>query len=221
MKLVYKDMEQILRFDGGIVNELVIENSNLFFEMVNDAAMQVDGLHGGWVLSIKDTPVEFSRYADVTVQFAPFQVNRKSLLTKLYTELEQKSLTAENYERTGRLLCELEKHFLELADELPFEIRFQKLAIGPVIRAVSPEIDEEEKSTIERIFAYMELVRELDRDRLFIMVNMRSYFSDSDMENFTESICLHDFHVLLIENTVRTILKNTKRHIIDSDLCEI
>ena len=119
-----------------------------------------------------------------------------SLLTKLYAELEQESLSAENYVKTGQLLSELEKHILELADELPFDIRFQKLAIGPIIRAVSPEIDEQEKSTIERIFAYMELVRELDRDRLFIMVNMRSYFSDSDMETFIESVCLHDFHVL-------------------------
>ena len=73
---------------------------------------------------------------------------------------------------------------------------------------------------IEKIFSYMELVRELDRDKLFIMVNMRSYFTDKDMEIFTQSVCLHDFKVLLLEAFEFPKLKNTKRFVIDSDLCE-
>ena len=66
----------------------------------------------------------------------------------------------------------------------------------------------------------MELMRELDRDRLFIMINMRSYFSNEEMERFVESVCLHDFKLLLIESTSRSILNNTKRYTIDEDLCE-
>ena len=85
MKLAYKNMEHILKFHEGYVNELVIENKKMFFEMVNSITMQSEGCHGDCVLSIKDRPVEFSKYADITVLFAPFQVNRKSLLTKLYS----------------------------------------------------------------------------------------------------------------------------------------
>ena len=66
----------------------------------------------------------------------------------------------------------------------------------------------------------MELVRELDRDKLFIMVNMRTFFSDQDMEMFAESVCLHDFKVLLLESTSFSNLKNVKKYIIDEDLCE-
>ena len=66
----------------------------------------------------------------------------------------------------------------------------------------------------------MELVRELDRDRLFIMVNMRSYFSDEDMGIFTESASLHDFKVLLLESISLPTLPYTKRYTIDEDLCE-
>ena len=66
----------------------------------------------------------------------------------------------------------------------------------------------------------MELVRELDRDRLFIMINMRSYFTDMDMEEFIRSVCLHNFKMLLLSNVSESKLENTKRYIIDSDLCE-
>ena len=220
MKLIYKDMGHILCFGEGYVNELVVENKKVFFEIVSNIIRQADGEHGDCVLSIADKPVEFSRYADVTVQFAPFQLNRKSLLTKLCTALEQKALYAENYVKTGELLCEIERFILHLAEELPFEIGCQKLTVGPIIKAVSPEIEDSDKSTLEKIFAYMELVRELDRDRLFIMINMRTYFSDEEMERFLESVCLHDFKMLLIESSSSVKLKNTKRFTIDDDMCE-
>lgn len=52
------------------------------------------------------------------------------------------------------------------------------------------------------------------------MINMRTYFADCEMETFVESVCLHDFKILLIESSARRKLKNTKRYIIDEDLCE-
>lgn len=220
MKLVYNKMGHILRFGEGYVNELIIENKKMFFDVVDSIHCQTEGLHGDCVLSVLDRPVEFSKYADLTVQFAPFQINRKSLLTKLHAALEKKSQTAETYSKTGDLLAELERYMLELAEELPFEINCHKLAIGPIIRALAPEIEENDKSSIEKVFSYMELVRELDRDKLFIMVNMRSYFSDEELEKFTESVCLHDFKVLLLESHEAPKLNHTKRFVIDNDLCE-
>lgn len=220
MKLVYNNMGHILRFGEGYVNELIIENKKMFFDVVDSMNRQIDGLRGDCVLSVSDRPVEFSKYADLTVQLAPFQINRKSLLTKLYATLENKAQTFESYSKTGELLGELERYILELSEELPFEVNCRKLAIGPIIRALAPEIEENDKSPIDKVFAYMELVRELDRDKLFIIVNMRSYFADEEMEKFTESVCLHDFKVLLLESYEASKLKHTKRFVIDADLCE-
>lgn len=220
MKLVYKNMGHILSFYEGYVNELIVENRKMFFDLVNSMTMQIDGSHGDCVLSVANKPVEFHKYADIMVQFAPFQLNRKSLLTKLYAMLEKRSSISENYMKTEELLGGLEKYIFQLSEELPFEIDCKKLAIGPIIRAIAPEIEEGDKSVLEKIFAYMELVRELDRDKLFIMVNMRSYFSDEEMERFTESASFHDFKVLLLENSESPKLKYTKRYVIDEDLCE-
>ena len=220
MKLVYKDMGHILRFGEGYVNELIIENKKMFFDVVDSMHRQTEGLHGDCVLSISNRPVEFGKYADLTVQFAPFQMNRKSLLTKLYAALERKAQNSETYLKTGALLGELERYILGISEELPFAINCQKLAIGPIIRALSPEIEESDKEPIEKVFAYMELVRELDRDKLFVMVNMRSYFSDEEMEKFTESVSLHDFNVLLLESHEVPKLNYTKRYVVDTDLCE-
>lgn len=66
----------------------------------------------------------------------------------------------------------------------------------------------------------MELVREFDREKLFVMVNMRPYFQDEEMELFTQSVAMHNFNVLLLENHEATKLNYTKRFVIDGDLCE-
>lgn len=220
MKLVHSQMGHILDFNNGCANELVIENKKMFLEFVNGINLQADGIKGDFVLSIKDKPVEFAKFTDVTMQFAPFQINRKSLLTKLYSALEQKALLAENYTKTGEIISGLESYVNHLAEDFSFEIDCQRVSIGPIIRALAPEIEENDKSTLEKIFEYIEMVRELDKERLFIMVNMRTYFTDDEMDVFIESVCLHDFKLLLIESTAFNVLSNIKRYVIDEDLCE-
>lgn len=220
MKLVYGDMEHVLCFDGGHVNELVVENKKMFSAMVRDACTQAEGGRGGFVLSIENKPVEFGKYADVTIQLAPFQVNRKNLLTKLYSTLEQRALLAENFTKTSELLGDIERYIFYLTDDMPFELDCQRLAVGPIIKAISPQIETEDGCVLESIFSYMEFVRELDRDKLFIMVNMRTYFSDEEMDRFIESVCLHDYKVILLESSSFSMLRRTKRYTIDRDLCE-
>lgn len=220
MKLAYKNMEHILDFNEGHINELVIENKTMFYQLINSMMMQIEGMHGDCILSVDDRPVEFSKYADISVQFAPFELNRKSLLTKLYSSLEKKSQSPEICTKTTEILGELERYVFQLSDELPFEINCRRIAVGPIIKALAPEIEDDDKKPLEKIFTYMELMRELDRDKLFIMVNMRSYFTDEDMEIFAESVCLHDFKVLLLEAVEFPQIKHSKRFVVDNDLCE-
>lgn len=220
MRLIFRGVEHVLRFEGGYVNELVVEHRRLFFDMVQDLLQQMEGDDGRFVLSLSDRPVELCKHADVTLQFTPFPINRKPLLTKLYATLEQRALLPENYQRTSVLLADLERYVLQLGEELPFDLDSRRLAIGPVLRAVAPELSEGDLGALERIFAYMALVRELDHDRLFVMVNMRTYFSDEDMASFVESVCLHDFRVLLLESVSFPALRDVRRYTVDADLCE-
>ena len=68
---------------------------------------------------------------------------------------------------------------------------------------------------------YMSLVREHDREKLFISVNMRSYYTDEQMNTFLRTLLGHDYRVVLIESVAREKLSDTKRIILDKDLCEI
>ena len=221
MKLVVDGLEQMLMFAEGYATELVIENKKMFLEIVKSFVTQIEGSTQGKVtLSVGDKPVELSRYADITVQFAPFELNRKNLLTKLCNALEQQALSPLHYLETGELVKDLELFVDALAEELPFEVECQRATIGPILRAMAPQITETNKGTLERILDYMEIVRELDRDRLFVMVNMRTYFCDEQMASFLKSACSHDFKILMLESISFSHLPNVKRYTVDEDLCE-
>lgn len=220
MKLVHKNMEHVLDFAPGCGVELVVENRPLFRRMTYDLAEQSDGGKGDWLLSEGEKPVEFSRYVDLTLQLSPFSLNRKSLLTKLCATLEQRALSPAFYMKTVDLLAAWERLVQELAGELPMAIDCTKAAVGSLLRASGLEVLEGEDSPVDNIFSYMELVRELDRERLFIFVNMRSYFSDQEVSCLLESACLHDFKVMLLESVARAPLPQLVRYTVDEDLCE-
>lgn len=220
MILTYKGLESPLVLSAGCVTELVIENKKLFSAFVGDLTSQIDGDGGEALLSEAEKRLDMSKYADILFRFSPFDLNRKPLLTKLCSFLEKQALLAENFEETAEILRRIETFVYALSEDLPFEVDCGRIAIGPLLRAVSPMIEDGGRSEIEKVYSYMELVRELDRDRLFITVNMRTYFSDREMEDFAKTVAGHDFRLLLLENVSFPPLPSVRRHTVDEDLCE-
>lgn len=73
----------------------------------------------------------------------------------------------------------------------------------------------------EKILDYIELVTEYDRKKLFIMLNLRSYIDDSEMEYFMKEVLQRKYHVLMIESSEHKKLLYEKRTVVDAFLCEI
>jgi len=74
---------------------------------------------------------------------------------------------------------------------------------------------------IEKLIDYMSLVRDLEKEKLFVFVNMRSWFTEEELALFVNTVLAHKFHILLIDNCEYPKLKQEKRFVIDRDLCEI
>lgn len=74
---------------------------------------------------------------------------------------------------------------------------------------------------LERLLDYMELVRCYDREKLFIFVNLRSYFPDDSIRRFLQTALDHQYRLLLVDAWEHPKLPEEQRLIIDKDLCEI
>lgn len=96
-----------------------------------------------------------------------------------------------------------------------------KLSLNNLLKSVGMRVIIDYNKLVERLFAYMDLVRRFEGEKLFLLVNLRSFVSLEDMELFMQTVVAHGLRVLLVDNQAYPLLPLEKRHIIDSDLCEI
>ncbi len=83
------------------------------------------------------------------------------------------------------------------------------------------EIAEDYPTLSEIIIDYFGLVNEYESEKLYILVNYKSYTSELECEKFFDEILKSKHNVILIETTSRNKLKNENLYIVDSDLREI
>lgn len=119
-----------------------------------------------------------------------------------------------------RLLNEIGAEGISVAD---FDIQFSEIeSLEGIIPIFDFKIAEEEMELPEKIIEYMKIYRELFKKELFIFVNLKSCFSENEIENFYSYVFYNKFNVLLLESFQRGIPRNDENTvIIDSDLCEI
>ena len=221
IKLTLPYLNDPITFHENVVYSLIIENSVCFRDVISDLYEQSIGCDGICVLSSDDKPIPISKNVELLSNFVPFELSKKSIISKIQSSLEKTAMDEDHYLKTLSLLSEIEKYISDLSYDFSVDISSEKLSIGSLIKAVGLTVREDDQTLIEKIFNYFELIREFEKDKLFICVNMRNYFSDNEMKVFFDSIISHKYTLLMIESHERALLPYEKRTIIDEDLCEI
>ena len=88
-----------------------------------------------------------------------------------------------------------------------------------LIKAVGICVDDDYDNLGEQLLDYFELVQEYDGKKLFILVNLRSYLLDAEMNLFLQNIVERDIQILILESSEHPILEWECRHIVDADFC--
>ena len=222
MKMVFPGINQVFDCENGEeVWSLVIENQNLFYGILSDIRGQIEGIEGKVVLSEKNNLLSIAKTVELLIQFVSFEINQKQLISKVISKLGQIAVDEMHYGRTMELLGEIESYFTELAFELTGNIEFTKLGAEGLLKGAGVQFCDDYEQLGEKIIDYMELVSEYDREKLFIFVNLRSYISDAQMEEFLETALARGYQMLLLESCEHPLLPREKRYIVDADLCEI
>lgn len=221
MKIVLKGINKVFDTNIKSVNEIIIENQKLLLEILEDFNLQFNGGVGESVISNNDKVLATEKYCEVHSQFVPFKMNTKTLNSKLNSSFEKVAISGEHYNATMEEIGRLEKFLEDIAFELQGDIQFNKINISSLIKAAGISFNENYESLEEKILDYIELVTGYDKEKVFILLNLRTFISDDGMEAFIEEIVKRHYHILLLESSERKLLPNCKRCIVDSDLCVI
>lgn len=221
MKFAYPRLHQVIEIREGEIAGLVVENQRFMYALVADINRQIQKEDGEALLSIDNTPVEISQYVELLADYWSFELNQKSLLSKIVSAMGNLAQNERFYEQTNRLLAMAEGYINELAYEFDMEISCNPITTQAFIKAIGVHIEVTSDSLCEQLLAYMKLIREFDRDKLFIFVNLRSFLSLDELQAFSDTVTMHGYRVLYIDNREYPILAQEQRLVVDKDLCEI
>lgn len=221
MKLTSSLLSAPIELDDASVNSLVLENGKQFRQFVEVLQDAIEHGDDGMTLSDGLRSVPVSDTMEILSVFVPFDLNRKSLQTALQKHLEKKALSPGRLESTRGILRTLSEFLRSLAIDFPHDINLDGISIGSVLKAASIRFEETSLPLDGKILEYLRIVRELDHDKLFVFINLRSYFTDEELARLLHAVLQEKFLILLVDDCAKPLLPDERRVVSDSDLCEI
>jgi CRISPR-associated protein Csn2 len=221
MKLVSELFSSTIEIKENEVQSLIIENQRLLYSFIEELYYQIEGKEGKVILSEDNHEIKIAQKVELLQQFIPFEINSKKLLTKLAAKLEKELIREDNYMDTMNLLAGIENHIDNVTIDFPCSFEYSTLSVAYLVKMLGLRVVSDKIKNIETILEYMKLTREVDNDKLFVLVNMRSYFDDDDMQEFINTVIAHKYQILFVESSCRKKLVYEHRIVIDQDLCEI
>jgi CRISPR-associated protein Csn2 len=215
-------MDSHLHIGEGMIPVLVIENQKHFYECLSELKLQTEGLEGRFVLSEDLKILPLNRYAEFIDSFINFEMNKKTLITKLYNRLSLYAVDEEHCIKTRDLVFMITEYVSELL--LDFEGEFEvdrNFDLNAIFKGLGIKFTDDYNTLSEKLLGYMLLIREFETDKCFVFVNLKSYLDDAELNEFYKTVIGHGMNVLLVESSAREFNENECTVIIDKDLCEI
>lgn len=204
------------------INTVVIENQKIFHDTICEIHNQISGFDGEIIISENHKPIELKKSAELISQFVPFEINQKELINKLYGTLKSTAVNENYYHYTQAVLSDISKYIYDITEDTESELSWDMPEdIGGILKAFNVRFEDNDMSLSEKIVEYITAVNRYKGERIFFLVNLRSYLTDKETELLFQNILLKKYKVICIENTEHTHLSSEKVVIIDNDMCVI
>ena len=222
MTIAYSEVGLYCELDETQILNLVIENQQIFSNIISDIYYQINGGSGKFVLSDNNTPLDLKKNVELVTQIIPFEINQRELLNKLYAELKNISVDGNNYQLTQQLFSDISSYVYILTEDLENDISVDvPQDINGILKMFGIRFTEHDTELTDKILEYMIAVNKFKGGRVFAFVNLRSYLTDSQIKLLYKDILLRKMTVICIESSDHKHLPNTKTIIIDKDMCII
>lgn len=220
--IAYPAADLCCKLNEDKVLTLVIENQHMFYSIISDIQVQLDGNDGEFVLSDNYTPLDTRKNIELISQLIPFSVNQKELLSKLYGYIKKKAVNEELYQATQEILSRISEYLFQLTEDEEGELIITVPEdISGILKAYDLRFNDNDMTLSEKLLEYMINSNVFKAKNLFVIVNLRSYLTNNQTEQLFKSALLKKLQLLCIESFEHERLSNEDVIIIDKDMCLI
>lgn len=222
MKLVHPILNSHIVFDDNVINVLVLENQNIFSQMLFELSEQINGKDGRFVLSDEDI-LPLSKNAHMLIDYINLDINSKKIKSKLYNMFNMLAHNEDYYTKTNCVMSNVSAYFEDICNEFPCNVTYSsEFDIIGLTNAVNLCVDDNYDSIAEKLLDYMLTYKALLGDTVFVLANLKSYISDKELLSFYNDILYNKIKILIIENFINGSHLHMERCVIlDNDLCEL
>ena len=224
MKLFYQDSTIEVDLNVQKINYLCIEKHSLFRHMLLQLYDQCHGEEGPWIYNVNAKGEAIDKEIHMIMNPIQVDVNSKSILTKLNTNLLKESNLM--IEELHDIVTKLHQFFypLELSSFIDIEHK-EEIVATDIIKLGAFKVHETDKDAVDRLLDYMDIVNELLKPDLFVIANIEMYLDLEELDLFFKTILAKQLCVLCISSTSQ-VMKDIDKSLIngytlDSDFCLI
>lgn len=202
------------------INVLYIENQQMFRNTIRNF---YDGVvdENNIIFSENYSPVKFKN----NVCFIPdiFSVDfSSSFLKRVYEDLSDYAntyLQESTFSIKANIIDFLEK--LSRNYDLDFDFK-DEVDITDLLKIQSFKPNLNNDNLLSRLLDYIIMMRRYSSIKCFVILNLHTYFSLTELELFYKELAYQSIEILVIENKkVFSSLQNEITYIVDEDMCEI
>lgn len=224
MKLFYQDSTIEVELSAQKINYLCIEKHSLFRHMLLQLCDQCNGGEGPWIYNVNAKGEPIDKEFHMIMNPIQVDVNSKSILTKLNANLVKESNLM--IEELHDIVTKLHQFFysLELSSLIDIEHK-EEIVAADIIKLGAFKIHEVDKDAVERLLDYIDIINELLKPDLFVIVNIDMYLDLEELDLFFKTILAKQLCLVCISSTSQ-VMKDIDKSLIngytlDSDFCLI
>lgn len=221
MKLVHPIINQPVDWDNCLIHSFVIENPKMYREFIEELYSQCEGNKGHFVFSDGNELLDISKYIEVVSDALLINTENKKIISAIIKELTDIAVN-ERHLQTLELYSKINEEINNIIFSSEMDIVYDDINdISQILKLYNVRPNDEKTTLAEKILFYMELCEKYLKKKLFIFMNLHSYFAKEELELLFKNVHYSKHHIFIIERYDFTASQLEQKRIIDIDLCEI
>lgn len=203
------------------VNVLVIENSDVLVDIVQDLYAQREGKEGGLVLAEGEKIYPFQKNVSVILEPFSLDMNERKIQTQLYQEIKEEAYGSA-FTETLAIQRELMQYLDGILFRVPYPVTYtEEFDLNGFLKWMKVSFENEAQSFLEKIVQYLRILSALCRVRVVFFLHLKAFLKEEELRELYKEAAYCKMQLVLLESVMRDKMEMEDICIIDRDMCII
>lgn len=221
MRLCIKKYGLDIHMSEDYINVLSVENQEALAYIVDNLELQFNGKSGELIFSKNNEVIDIPKSATFIDNIWKIDFEDKKIFNRIYKDMSEIAMS-EYYSETNEVTSHISS-FIECINScLTYDITYDEEAdLADLFKAMNVKLNYEYDDIVSRVIEYLRVMRLICGIDFFIFLNIKYFFSTTQLEMLYEFCMYEKVKILIVEGMASDTIKNEKSVVLDKDLCII